>query len=382
MRRLLTCAALVLLAAGGAGAQTGEAPRAGAPSFTRPGDVSAEAARLLGSRAGSERAWGAYLAGAYGLKEHVPLVVALLEDAQGTEAAAEGWEESAVRRAALDALIRLDAEVPSEKLLPLYRLAPDETVILLARAPEPNARALLTLFAEEMPDARWVAVANLLAEARPRGFAARLLAGLEMRATVFVYDREGERGYGGGGGRGCGGGDYFGPMPDGFPPAARYALTASQSRGAVVVARGRHTVFYVRTGPGHGYAADGDCDVERDDYRLEYVADLLRTTVEDLRLEAHSYEEVVCRDARQCRRALADLRDETARAYAVVLERLVAAELLDPAETSELRPDLTLNLYDERERKASPLPAELVGVKIYLVGGDADAGDAAPDARR
>jgi hypothetical protein len=379
MRRLLVCAALVWLAAVGAAGQEGGAPappRSDAPSFARREDASAEAARLLKSRENRERAWGAYLAGAYGLKEHAPLVVGLLED-QGV--ASGGWEEAHVRQAALDGLIRLDAEVPAEKLLPLYPHAPDEVVILLARSPEKNAAALLTLFEEETPDARWVAVGNLLAESRAKGFAARLLAGLEMRATVYVYDSKAERGYNGGGG-GCGGNGsrHFELTPEGFPPAGRYSLTTSGVRGAVVLTQRRHAVYYVRAGSERGYLPDCVCDVVRDAYRAEYLADLLGTTEEDLGLEAYAFHEVVCRDTRECRRALAALRDETARTYAGVLERLVGAELLDPSEASGLKPDLTLHLYDERDRKTSPLPDRLGGVKIYVVGAAADDGDAAP----
>jgi hypothetical protein len=379
MRKLLVCAALVWLAAAGAAGQEGGAPpRTDAPPLARPEDPSAAAGRLLKSGAEGERAWGAYLAGAYGLKEHAPLVVALLD---GAGEAGDVSGEWAVRRAALDALIRLDAEVPSERLLPLYESAPDETVILLARAPERNAAALLTLFAEETPGVRWVAVANLLAETRARGFAARLLEGLRIVARVHVYDSEGERGYNGGGGQGCGASRHFELVPEGFPPAARYALTATPLRGAAVVSGGRHTVFYVRTGPSQGYMSDPSCDVERDAYRVEYLADLLRTTEEDLGLEARPRHEVVCREARQCRRALAGLRDETARAYAGVLRRLYGAELLDPAEASELRPDLTLNLYDQRDRVTFKLPSKLDGVTIHVVGGETDAGDAPPLAR-
>jgi hypothetical protein len=372
MRRLLVCAALVWLAASGASGQSGAPPRADAPSFMRREDAAAEAARLLRSSVNRERAWGAYLAGAYGLKEHAPLVVALLEE---PDVAAGGWEESHLRRAALDGLIRLDAEVPAEKLLPLYPHAPDEVLILLAREPGKNAAALLPLFGEETPDARWVAVANLLAEARARGFAARLLAGLKMRATVYVYDREAERGYNGGGG-GCGGNGsrHFELTPEGFPPAGRYSLTTSGVRGAVVLTQRRHAVYYVRAGSERGYLPDCVCDVVRDAYRVEYLADLLGTTEEELGLEARSFHEVVCRDTRECRRKLAALRDETARTYAAVLERLLGAELLDPAEAAGLKPDLTLNLYDERDRRADLLPAKLTGVTIHLVGG-AETGD-------
>ena len=381
MKRLLVCAALVFVAASGVAAQEGSAqsrPRDDAPSssFARRADASAEAARLLRSRENTERAWGAYLAGAYGLKEHAALVVELLE---APSVAADGWEELHLRRAMLDGLIRLDAEVPAEKLLPLYQYAPDEVVILLAHAPEKNAPALLSLFTEETPGARWVAVANLLAVARARGFAARLLAGLKIQATIYVYDREAERGYGGGTGYGCGGSRHFELTPEGFPPAFSYELNATPLRGAVVVARGRHTIYYVRTGPESGQAQYYGCgDVDRDVYRVEYLADLLGTTEENLGLEARSFHEVVCRDARECRRALAALRDETARTYAGVLERLFGAELLDPAEASELKPDLTFKLYDQRDGKTSPLPAGMSGVKILSIGSDADGGDNAP----
>ena len=367
MRKLLACAALVLAAAAVAAGREGGA----APVPSRPEDASAEAARLLKSRGARERAWGAYLAGAHGLKEHAPLVVGLLEDPEAAAAGGEEW--AAVRRSALDALIRLDAEAPAEWLLPLYQFAPDEAVILLARDPARNARALLTLFADETPDARWVALGNLLAEARAAGFAACLLAGLEVRASVFVHDSEGDRGYNGGGGDGCGvGRGGVDTTPEGFPPAGRYALTSHPARGVVVVARGRHMVYYVRSVPGGGYVSDASCSVPRDSYRVGYVADLLGTTAQDLPLQARPFHAVVCRDAQGCRRALAELRDETARDYAVVVGQLLGAGLLDTAEAAGLSPDLTLNLYDQRDARSFPLPEKLEGVKIYLVRGAAD----------
>lgn len=374
MRRLLVSAALVLVAAVGALAQGDGARRGDAASSARLEEASAEASRLLGSRENRARAWGAYLAGAHDLKGHAPLVVALLPGVDAADAARVGPEEGFVRQAALDALIRLDAEVPSEKLLPLYRLAPDEIVILLARAPERNAGALLTLFADEAEDARWLAVGNLLAEARAGGFAARLLAGLKMRATVFVYDRERDRGYNGGGGDGCGGSRHFyEPTPEGFPHVGRYELTASPARGAVVVAPGRRAVYHVRTVHGQGDVPYLPCEVvSRDERRVEYLAELLRTTEEDLGLEARAFHAVVCRDERQCRRALASLRDETARTYSQVLGRLAGNGLLDASEASTLKPDLTLDLYDQRDRKTFPLPEKLRGVGINLAGGAAN----------
>lgn len=371
MKKFLVCAALVWLAALRAAGQAAGAPAGGAPPlpFVLGVDAGAEVSRLLKSQGNRERAWGAYLAGAHGLKEHAPLVVGLLED---PSVAAGGWEESLVRQAALDALIRLEADVPAEQLLPLYTSSPDEVVILLSRAPKGGERELLALFAEEAPDERWAAVGNLLTEARALGFAARLLRELKVVASVYVYDSEGDRGYGGGSGGGFGGGCGAAQRPEGFPPVGYYTLSLSGVRGAVVFAPGRHTVYYLRTlsagGCGGGYGRW----LTRDERRVEYLADLLRATEAELGLDARPFREVICKDARQCRRALVALRDEIVRAHEQTLLRLLGEGLLGPAEASELSPDITFDLNDSRDRKTFPLPDKLGGVKVVSYGADTD----------
>lgn len=358
MRKLLFCVTLLLLTnTPFVVGQTSEA----APLSLPFGE--AEAARLLRSQVNRERAWGAYLAGAHGMKEHVSLLVGLLED---PNVAAGGWEESVVRQAALDALIRLDAEVPAEKLLPLYAASADEVVILLARAPKQNERELLSLFNEGVPYVRWAAVGNLLTEARAPGFAARLLSGLKVEASVYVYDWEGERGYGGNSGCGglCGGPS---PTPEGFPPVGYYSLHASGGRGSVVLAPGRHTVYYARALQPDTCGGYSDSKLARDGRRVEYLAEMLGTTEEDLNLDVRPSREVVCTDARQCGRALNALRDELVGAHTKVLARLLEAQLLDPAEAAELKPDITLQLNDARDRRKFPLPSKLKGVKVEIV---------------
>jgi hypothetical protein len=362
------CAALLWLAAlhasgqEGGGAGGGDASKDAAPSFVRVGDVGGEAARLLKSKENRERAWGARLVGTHDLKGQAPQLIELLAD---PALVGGGWEESIVRQAALDGLIRLDAEVPAETLLPLYQSSPDEVIILLARSPRENQQALLPLFVEEAPTARWLAVGNLLAELKAGGFAARLLRDMKVEARVYVFDREGPHDVGGNGG--CGGGsggsgDAF--RPEGFPPVTHYALTARAERGAVVVAPGRHPVYYISGPSANSYNSGLGCGVERDSLRLEYLADLLNTSADDLGFDVRPFREVVCKDARQCRRALAGARDEIERSYTALLGRLLNDSLLDPAEASELRPDITLNLTDFRERKTFPLPRELKGVKV------------------
>jgi hypothetical protein len=375
MRKLLFCVALLLLTNPNVKGQEAVVPS----PFSTVADANSEAVRLLSSQGNRERAWGAYLVGAHGLREHAPLLVSLLED---PNIAAGGWEEGVVRQAALDALIRLDAQVPAETLLALSGYAPDEAVILLARAPEMNQQALLSLFMDGSPVARWLAVGNLLAGARAPGFAARLLAELKIEASVYVYEREDLRGYGAGSNGGCGCGVETGP--EGFPPVSFYELTTGDMRGAVLVAPGRRTVYYVRTpwrgcrgGPGGG---------RRDDMRVEYVAELLGTTEGELKLEASPFREVVCQDERQCRRSLAALRDEVVGGYADALKRLLDAGLLDQAEAAGLKPDITLRLNDWRDRRPFPLPSDLRGVKVEVFISEpepeGDPAETPPDAPR
>lgn len=362
LRKLLVCAALLCVAFARASGQEGSVEsKSATPSFVRVGDVSAEAARLLKSDENVERAWGAYLAGLHGLKDQTPSLVSMLEDERLNTMY---WQESFVRQAALDALIRLDAEVPAETLAPLYKDAPDEVLILLARDTSKNQHALLQLFDEDVPDARWLALNNLLASQRTSGFAARLLAGLKIEADVYVYESEGDRRYGGGGvgvgGHGCGIG---GRRDESLPPINYYHLTAEARRGATVLAAGRRNVYYERT-PFDTYCDDLWRALERDQVRVEYVADMLGTSVDELELDARPFREAVCGDVRRCVRALAAVRDEIRRAYSSALARLSERGMLDAAEAAELKPDIMFRIIDEREKKSFPLPDKLKGVTL------------------
>jgi hypothetical protein len=373
LRKLIVCAALACAAFARALGQEAEEPKAATPSFVRLGDAGAEAARLLKSTDDKERAWGAYLVGLHGLNEQARSLVSILEDES-----LEGGEGAFIlRQVALDSLIRLDAEVPSETLLPLQRYAPDEVLILLAREPEKNSRALLDLFTDDAADARWLAAGNLLAKTRARGFAARLLAGLRIEASVRVYDREGKHDYygGGNGGHGCGMG---GRIDETLPPFGYYHLTAVARRGATVLAEGPQNVYYERT-PWAGYCDDGWRELERDFVRVEYLAGMLGATEEDLGLDARPFREVVCKDAAQCRKSLAALRDEIRRAYSSALARLLERGLLDAAEAAELKPDITLILTDSREKKNFPLPDTLKGVRLFFTTDDEPEPDAPAD---
>jgi hypothetical protein len=384
LRKLLVCAALVCVAFARAFGQEAEESKNELPSFVRLGDAGAEAARLLKSSDNKERAWGAYLVGLHRLKNQTPSLVSLLEDESLNGG---GNVESALRQTAFDSLIRLDAEVPSETLLPLYQSSPDEVLILLAREPKKNSQALLGLFTDDATDERWLAIGNLLAEAPAQGFAARLLGGLKIEASVYIYDREGDHNLYGGdnGGHGCGVG---GGVDETLPPIFYYHLTTNARRGVTVFATGPRTVYYERTLWG-AYCGDDWRALERDFVRVEYLAGLLGATEDNFGLDARPFREVVCKDAAQCRKALASLRDEIRRAYSSALARLLKEGLLDAAETAELKPDITLDITDARDKKSFPLPDKLRGVKLTFTSYKAepeapadDEGEPPPDTPR
>jgi hypothetical protein len=370
LRKLFVCAALLCVAFARASGQGDGVPEGATPSFVRLGDAGAEAARLLKSDEKRARAWGAYLVGLHRLKGQAPSLVSILEDESLN---GFGLEESAVRQAALDALIRLDAEVPSETLLSLYTSAPDEVLILLARSPETNGRALLTLFDEEgRNNVRWLAAGNLLAETRAQGFAARLLGSLKIEAGVYVFDREGEhqpfgRGMNGGGGCGHGGTG----LDRDFPPVGYYDLDDTARRGVILLARGPHDIYYTRSPNPTSCPSTADW-FDRDSLRIEYVDRLLRGAAEVTNFDETFSQRVACRDEAQCRKALAGARDRIRRAYDALVRRLLDEGLLDGAEAAALKPDITLDITDMRERKSFPLPGKLRGAKLTFTSYDAE----------
>lgn len=379
MRKLLVCATLLWLAAapvlGQENQVESDASKSEMPSFVRLGDLRGEAARLLKSQANRERAWGAYLIGRHGLKELTPALIETLAD----PSLGGGWEEGIVRQAVLDSLIRLEVKVPTDALRSLPPNFADEKIILMSKAAEENGAALLETFDGELagesgPNVRWLAVGNLLAEAKARGFAASLLRGLKFVADITILDREDS--YGRGHRGGCGGGCGSGGWPEDFPPVGFYSLTARASRGAVVFAPGKYPIYYRRT-----ERHDGGCGYDytsyvRDFYRVEYLADLLGTTADDLKLDARPSHTIICKDARQCRGELVGVRQGIEQSYAVVVGTLVEKNLLDASDAAALPPDITFMLYDERQKKTFPLPEKIKGVKIIVEGSE---DEAAPD---
>jgi hypothetical protein len=306
--------------------------------------------QLIQSGSARDRAWAAYFIGEYGLDEFAPALIDLLDpNSPGQE-----WEIWRLRHAALDSIIRLRASVPSEKLAPLYERFPDATLIIMARSPSENSEALLSIAEQPGRDVYWVAACNLLAESRAPGFAAFLLKSLKINIEISVYEAGKGHGFGigGGGVTGCGASSQD---TSGFPPAASYQLTQQPKRDAVVVAPGAHPVFYERLAVGSG-ASFSDYGVNRDRYRLEYLASLLGQSVSELGLRERYTKLINWSGVQSYKVDVISFRELVKGNFERLKERCVEKELLSATETEALKPNLIITVNDMRENKTPALP--------------------------
>ena len=232
---------------------------------------SARASQLLSSHEPSQKAWGAYLAANAQQKELIPAIIPLLMST-----------ESAVQFAAIDALIRMEADVPQEDLAAyLETNPPDPVLVLLARDPRKHADFLLGLLDRPLSVASWVAVNGVLSMAPPPGYAARLLRDWRIQYHIELWGRGQYPGPGptdtGGCAFGCS--IYHAPnTPEGFPPQALYVISQGPWKPALKLAGGAHPLVYqvfttADDGPG-AYGPPWDPDLTEED-RDRYTADYL-----------------------------------------------------------------------------------------------------------
>lgn len=298
--------------------------------------------RLMESAKAKERAWGAYHAGEQRMRDAIPALRRLARE-----------DPQAVRRRALDALIRLQAEVDLQELAPLGKRHPTEAFILLALHPKRNADGLLRFVTADAPPLPWLAACNLLATAKDPRLAGRLLENLRLKLHLTVVD--GDElciGLGGGaGGRFCG----RIRIPAGWPPLAVYALTERQSADSRPLAPGLFPVYYERklivTTGGRGSSMSS---FDRDARRVAYLAQLLdqpRLPIEPTRARTIRWQ-----DGASFRREAGEIVRKCHADYREVLARLVAKKLLTEEARRALRPPIELLVADWRKDKSEPLP--------------------------
>lgn len=299
-------------------------------------------AGLLASPDPGQQAWGAQLAGNYGQAKFVPDLRKLLV---GTH--------PDVQLQALDALIRLNAEVPSDELLLIWPTHRTPVLILLARAAQENLEVLRSLTKEELDPKEWVAVYNLLVSNKAPGIAAELVGALKVRVTVTVRDSaEVGPGYGAGEGgsiASCGG---IGFRP-GFPPLHLYVLADRAQPGDVVLAPGRHPIHYRRQQTG----SSSYSSIDRNAYRYDYLADLLMTQPEYLPLRREVSRAVDWKGADEYLAELQAARQQVEADFQSLVRKLKERDLVTSRETDGLKPKVDFEIFDGRANQQPPLPA-------------------------
>jgi hypothetical protein len=329
----------------------------GQPIPGRPLDaVVAEAERQLRSDDPREVAWGAVTSGQYHLLTLRPLIEAALTrryDASGRTA----W---ALEQALLDALVQLDARVPAAAVLPYFTRWPVQSLILLANSSEGRDAALLPLVSSTGGQA-WNAVANLLLQTRPPGFAFRLFDGLRLKLNVQVIDVPNSTGVIGGGS--VGGVTERGGIvltAPGMPSIPHY-LFAVEGPGAAVLAYGPVTVYFVRrvSPPPPTVQSPSELDAFRptDFQRVRYINALVKRSVSTAPLYETNYAEIKWTNLEGFRAGIAEHRrrvEQTLRSFAALLVR--SGDMTDE-EARRLTPEVQITVIDRRTQSFGPLPA-------------------------
>jgi len=312
-----------------------------------------EVARLLQSGSARDRAWAAHFIGQFELKELAPSLIEFLDSPVDTSIR--------THNVALDGLIRMNVDVPSRTLMRLYRMHPEQVVILLARSPVENRDELFAIAHRPALHIFWVAACNLLAQTRAPGFAAFLLRELEVRVTVSLSN-DGS-GYGSADGlsycRGCG---LSGP-PEDIPPHVQYELTSEPKGDATMFAPGAHPVYYERRvlREREGISSS-DFGVERDRYTIDYLADILGKSTEEIKLQCTYSDSIVWAGSAKYRRKIERIRRNVKRDFEYVKEQLKVKGLLTSSEAEAAYMNLSIVVVDLRKLKL-PQPPEIHGVR-------------------
>lgn len=310
-------------------------------------------------------AWGAWLARQDRQTALIPLLnerVAEYQPAENFSSQSERDRHDALL-AVLDALIALHAAVPSAEARKLYPEFPAQSLILLVRAPQPDASALLDIARIAKSNWNWLAAANVLVKTRTPGFAALLLSRFTQHFTISVVDA-GIGGFSAGGGSECG---FSMRAPKAsWPAVGLYILSQVPQRlpgvDATYLGGGDTPVYYLRVEPGN-YDNPGDdpgyCDGgDRDEYRAQYIVRLMANSSSPLKLDPYPRATIVWKGEADYKQQLL----AAIEAQRILFRRTVAtlqdsARVLTPSETESLKPRIEILIRDDRANKSVPLPA-------------------------
>jgi len=293
--------------------------------------------------------------------EWQPLIRQVCDNSLCSELSSEQWREREAIATVLDALIQLDGHVSPDALASLAPDFPSYVAERLARLPSEESTALALQLYHSPPedgDVLQYVAAALLAQHPPYGFAADLLASIDVHATVVVV-LPGSTASGYGRGSSCGLGGTVPPPPD-WPKIGQYILSTQNSDMSAVVVGGLDPLYSVRTEtswysgePSH-VCQNGLAQLNPST-RLKLIAEMLGVSPETISWHTSFVDSVEFRSVDQVNAAILALVEDQQEKYRQTANALAERGLLTYSDVEASLPKLQFEIQDTRDPASVPL---------------------------
>jgi hypothetical protein len=302
-------------------------------------------------------AWGAHYAL---LARDENLIPHLLDLASRWQPVSDQTDERDAMAAILDALIQMNAPIPSDTLRALASDFGNDVAVILSRMPAQEAEPLGFEFYRHLPERsyalRYVSAA-LLALHPPPGFAADLLANIQVQAHILVVAP------GQGAGMGTSDGACYQisePARKDWPATGQYLLSLQHRDGDVLVAGGLDPL-YARRELSTRYSGDS-C---RTSYgvalgpkqRVRLIAEMLGVPPEAIPWQASVVTNIEFYSLEKFYNAVLAFVGEQQGKYRATASELAAHNLLTPAEAQQTLPELVLHFSGGPGDGSGPIPS-------------------------
>ncbi|MHC4077919.1 MAG: hypothetical protein ACYST0_05685 [Planctomycetota bacterium] len=375
---LLASAALFATAVLGAGlhGQKQTSKPTSKPTSTKAAtDAAARGAQLLGilnrlkSYDQAQVAWGAHLAAKHGVTQLIPDLRKTLDGLVERKG-----RHTFAAMALLDALIRLQADVPPKELEPwLGGHTLPAAMVLMARNPKKHDELLLDIFDIHGKDPwkshSWLAAGNLLVAIKSRKIASRILAGVRVSVSVNLYDTDSDMSQNYAIGLGGGVGGTSGRrlrIPKNYPPVPLYRLEKKNLRKARLLAPGAKPIYYRRL-LSSSYRLRSSYTYEDISRRkLEWICALLDIQIHKQPFQLWDGARITWQDGDAYVRKVKAERTKVEGAFRSLINRLHGKGLVSKDEVLDVNPAVSTQVFDHRQNDQTPLP-EIEGVKVKKV---------------
>lgn len=259
--------------------------------------------------------------------------------------------------AVLDALIQMHVPVPGDTLRALAPDFPVAVAILLSRMTAEDSEPLALDFYHSPPQYGYglqYASAAMLAQHPPSGFPADVMAGITVRADVFVVLPDApEVGFGGGSS-----GDCF-KQPNlqrsSWPPIGQYSLSKEQERGSVLLVSGIDAIYVKRYESESYLSPCGEPSLGPYE-RQRLIAEILGVSPDAISWKIRLTTIIPFYSDEQFGRDLLQFIDNEEQRYRQTAIALVDRGLMTGAEVEQSVPKLEIHTNDMRGQNASPMP--------------------------